>query len=50
MPIGKIYLAAALLTNMKTCVTAAHPFDGYGNQIAEKFQVSPPTLHDYLYA
>lgn len=48
-PIGKMYFVAALLSNMKTCVTAQHAFDGYGNQIAFKFKVSPPSLHTYLY-
>ena len=48
-PIGKMYFVACLLTNMKTCMTASHAFDGYGNEIALKFRVSPPSLHDYLY-
>ena len=49
-PIGRLYFVAALLTNMKTCITAAHTFDYHGNQISQMFGVSPPSLHDYLYA
>jgi len=49
-PIGRLYFVAALLTNMKTCMTASHAFDYYGNQIAQEFGLSPPSLHDYLYA
>ena len=41
--------AAALLTNIKTCMTAEHTFDFYGNEIAQQFGISPPTLHDYLH-
>ena len=48
-PIGKLFFVGALLANMKTCVTASHALDGYGNQIALKFGVSPPSLHDYLH-
>lgn len=48
-PIGKMYYVACLLANMKTCVTAGHAFDGFGNLIAKKFQVCPPSLHDYLH-
>lgn len=49
-PIGRLYFVAALLTNFKTIMTASHPFDTYGNQISQYFGVSPPNLHDYLYA
>uniref|UniRef100_A0A6U7DUP4 DDE Tnp4 domain-containing protein n=1 Tax=Haptolina brevifila TaxID=156173 RepID=A0A6U7DUP4_9EUKA len=49
-PIGRLYFVAALLTNMKTCVMAAHTFDYFGNQISQAFGVSPPSLHNYLYA
>ena len=48
-PISKFYVAACLLSNMKTCVTAEHALDGKGNQVAVKFNVAPPTLHDYLW-
>lgn len=49
-PIGTMYVVGALLTNMKMCVTASHPNDGYGSKTALKFQCSPPSLHDYLHA
>lgn len=48
-PIGKLFYVGALLANIKTCLTASHALDGYGNQIALKFGVSPPSLHDYLH-
>ena len=48
-PIAKIFYVGALLSNMKCCLTAAHTNDGYGNQIAKFFGVSPPSLHDYLH-
>ena len=49
-PIGKMYFVACILANMKTCVTASHALDGFGNLIAQKFRVSPPSLHDYLWS
>ena len=48
-PIGKLFFVGALLMNMKTCMTADHPLDAFGNQIAAKFLVTPPSLHDYLH-
>ena len=48
-PIGKFYYVAYIMSNIKTCLTASHAFDGYGNQIALKFEVAPVTLHDYLW-
>ena len=48
-PIGKLYFVGALLMNIKTCMSADHPLDNYGNQVASKFLVSPPSLHDYLH-
>ena len=48
-PIGRIYFVAALLTNMKTCMTSSHTFDYFGNQTSQTFGVSPPSLHDYLH-
>ena len=47
-PIGKLYHVAALMTNVKTCVLAAE-HDTHGNLVSNKFGVSPPSLHDYLY-
>jgi hypothetical protein len=38
-PVAKLYLCAALLTNFHTCL--------YGSQVAEHFNVSPPTLEEY---
>ena len=49
-PIAKLYFVGALLANMKTCITADHPLDGYGNLAALKFLVSPPSLHNYLHS
>ena len=46
-PIGRIYYVAAILTNAKCCLTA-ETRDGYGNMIAQRFDLSPPTLRDYL--
>jgi hypothetical protein len=48
-PLGRLYVAAALLTNVKTCLTAAHALDGYGNAIAQMFGVPPPTAEQYLW-
>jgi hypothetical protein len=48
-PLGRLYYVAALLTNVKTCLTAAHPLDGYGNAISQRFRLSPPTADDYLW-
>ena len=47
-PVAIVYCCAALFTNIKTCVTAEE-HDGYGNYIAEKFNISPPSLHNYLH-
>jgi hypothetical protein len=47
-PIGKLYFVAAIMTNIKTCMMAQE-HDSYGNLIANKFGVSPPSLHEYLY-
>jgi len=47
-PIAKLYHVAAIMTNVKTCVMAQE-HDPYGNLIANKFGVSPPSLHDYLH-
>ena len=47
-PAAKIYYVAAILTNIKTCVMAA-THDDRGNNIASRFSVTPPSLHDYLH-
>lgn len=39
-PIGKIYLAATLMTNCRACL--------YGNQTSVYFGVNPPSLEQYL--
>ena len=46
-PIGRIHYVAAILTNANCCLTA-ETRDGYGNMIAQRFDLSPPTLRDYL--
>ena len=47
-PIGKLYVVAAIMTNVKTSLVAEE-HDGYGNSISARFALSPPTLHDYLH-
>ena len=49
MHVGKLFYVGALLTNIKSCVTASHVLDGYGNKIAKKLKCKPPSLHDYLH-
>jgi hypothetical protein len=39
-PVGKFYLVATILANMKACIIP--------NQISTKFGLKPPTLEDYL--
>ena len=39
-PVGKYYLVGAILTNCHTCL--------YGSQTSSFFNVSPPSLEDYL--
>lgn len=39
-PVGSLYLAAMLLSNMRNCV--------YRNQISKYFKCLPPTLEEYL--
>ena len=43
-----MYIVAVLLTNVKSCMMA-EKYDGFGNEIANKFRVSPPSVHKYLY-
>ena len=47
-PISMMYIVAVLLTNVKSCLMA-EKYDGFGNEIANKFCVCPPPVHMYLY-
>ena len=47
-PISMMYIVAVLLTNVKSCLMA-EKYDGLGNEIANKFRVSPPSVRKYLY-
>ena len=47
-PVSMMYIVAVLLTNVKSCMMA-EKYDGLGNEIANKFGVSPPSVHRYLY-
>ena len=47
-PISMMYIVAVLLTNVKSCMMA-EKYDGFGNEIANKFRVAPPSVHMYLY-
>ena len=40
-PVGSLYLAAMLRSNMRNCI--------YRNQVASYFNCTPPTLEDYLH-
>ena len=48
-PISMMYIVAVLLTNVKSCLMADEKYDGLGNEIANKFRVSPPSVRKYLY-
>ena len=48
-PIAKMYYVSAIMANVKTCMIADE-HDGRGNLISTKFDLEPPTLHDYLHA
>ncbi|KAG0132082.1 hypothetical protein HOY82DRAFT_455407, partial [Tuber indicum] len=41
-PIASYYMIATLLSNALLCVSG-------GNQVSEKFRISPPMVEDYLY-
>ena len=45
-PVQKMYVIGAIMTNIKTCLQAE--IDGYGNEMAEYFLISPPSLDEYL--
>ena len=38
--VGKFYIVCALLENAHTCL--------YGNIVSDKFDIQPPSLHDYF--
>ena len=48
-PIAKMYVVAAILTNVKTCAMAEE-HDEHGNAISARFGLNPPTIHDYLHS
>ena len=48
-PIGLLYFVGALMANVKTCMMA-EMHDCFGNEIAVKFRVHPPSVHEYLHS